>query len=506
MTASNVISHPDHAFSVGRRAFALAMGVVFAIAFLSLGVQLRGLFGMHGIQPVADFLKAVEVQSPGALRYWQVPTVFWWCGGSDTALTVACWTGVAFSIMLGAGVIPGLSALLCWGLYLSFCSVGSPFLNFQWDILLLEGGLLAVMALPWRIRPDWSHETPLQRVGRWLIVWLVFRLMFESGIVKLTWGDETWIGLHALEYHFETQPIPHAIAWYAHQLPTGILSILCGLMFLVEIIVPFLFIFPRRFRHGAAIALIALQVAILATGNFAFFNWLSIALCLPLLDDDFWPARVRRFLRRADSVSPTAKPALRRKWALPTALGLLVFAATAPGIVSAFNQSMPDPIGRLAGALRSFNSYGLFRVMTTERPEIVVEGSRDGVKWEAYEFRWKPGNPDRLPGFVAPHQPRLDWQMWFAALGDINHQPWFVNFLVRLLQGTPEVVALMKENPFPESPPRYVRATLYRYHFTRRSDGTKAWWKRELRGLYCPPLSLKKSIGKDVELTVGVTE
>jgi lipase maturation factor 1 len=487
-----VTSTVVHGFSISRRLFALAMGLVFAIAFLSLAVQVRGLFGARGIQPAADFLKAVAEQVPGTGRYWQVPTLFWH-DASDTMLMTMCWAGVACSVLLAAGVTPGLSALLCWGLYLSYCSVGSPFLDFQWDILLLEGGLLAVIALPWRLRPDWTREPPLQRVGRWLIAWLVFRLTFESGLVKLAWGDRAWLDLRALEYHFETQPIPHAISWYAHQLPPWCLGLMCLLMFAVELVVPFLLVFPRRIRHAAAVTLVVFQVSILVTGNFAFFNWLSIALCLPLFDNGFWPEPVRRFFRIGDHAGPPAQPMPAWRWAMPAFIGVFVFVATGPGVVHSFNYAVPDPLGRQLWSLRSFNSYGLFRVMTTERPEIIVEGSRDGVHWDVYEFRWKPGNVNRAPGFVAPHQPRLDWQMWFAALERVDRNPWFVNFLVRLLENSPDVVALLESNPFSGEPPRYVRATVYQYHFTRREDSTSAWWKREPRGLYCPPLTLRKS-------------
>jgi hypothetical protein len=486
-----VTSTTVHGFSIGRRLFALTTGVVFAIAFLSLVVQVRGLFGARGIQPAVDFLKFVQEQPLGAWRFWKVPTLFWF-SSTDTTLVALCWAGVACSAVLAAGLAPGFSALLCWVLYLSFCSVGSPFLDFQWDILLLESGLLAAFALPWRLRPNWTHEPPLQRMGRWLIVWLVYRLTFESGVVKLAWGDQTWLNLRALEYHFETQPIPHAISWYAHQLPPGCLRFMCVLMFAVELFVPFLLVLPRRIRHAAAVALIAFQVSILLTGNFAFFNWLSIALCLPLFDNAFWPELVRRFFRIADNPGPPALPVPPWRWIMPAFIGVFVFAATGPGVVAAFNKDVPDPLGRQLWPLRSFNSYGLFRVMTTERPEIVVEGSRDGVNWYAYEFRWKPGNRYHAPGFVAPHQPRLDWQMWFAALDQVNHQRWFVNFLARLLEGSPEVLALLDWNPFPDEPPRYVRATLYQYHFTRPEDDTTAWWKREPQGLYCPPLSLRK--------------
>ena len=232
----------------------------------------------------------------------------------------------------------------------------------------------------------------------------------------------------------------------------------------------------------AIIVLIALQLGIIATGNFAYFNWLTIVLCLPLFGDSFLPARWRR--ERVAQAEP------EWKWIASGALAFVVFAATLPGLLNAFRVDAADPLARALMPLRSFNGYGLFRVMTTERPEIIVEGSRDGVNWLAYEFRYKPGDVYRRPPFVAPHQPRLDWQMWFAALGDVRQNPWFGNFLARLLQGSPDVLALTEKNPFPGEPPRYVRAVLHDYHFTRWSDRTSAWWKREQEALYCPPVSL----------------
>ncbi len=496
---------PALGFQVGRKIFVRALGIVFAIAFFSLAVQASGLIGEHGIAPAADFLKMVR--DSAGMSAWQVPTLFW-LSSSDAALLTVCWLGVAASLVLASGFAPAPAALTCWALYLSLCSVGSPFLNFQWDALLLETALLAAIALPWRLRPDWSRETPLQCVGRWLLWWLIFRLNFESGIVKLTWGDKTWLEMRALDVHFETQCIPHAIAWFAHQMPAWFSRVNCAIMFAIELIVPFLIVFPGRVRHAAALAMIALQLGIIATGNFAFFNWLTIALCLPLFADDFFPARwkvgtalpqagrggnmatIPNGPRTAEDSHPYQQP--EWKWIAAGCVALFGFVATLPGLLGAFRLDVGDGLQRALMPLRSFNGYGLFRVMTTERPEIIVEGSRDGVNWDAYEFRYKPGNPYRRPPFVAPHQPRLDWQMWFAALGDVRSNPWFVNFLVRLLQGSPDVLALIEKNPFPAEPPRYVRAVLYEYRFTRGSDHTAAWWKRERKGLYCPAISLNK--------------
>lgn len=480
----------DGGFGRGMRAFAHAFGAVFAIAFASFGWQARGLIGEHGIAPAREFLQMAH-QAVGEDAYWKVPSLFW-MGSSDGMVMAVCWIGVALSVVMAVGIAPAPLSLICWALYLSLCSVSSPFLDFQWDILLLETALLAAVALPWRLRPDWSVEGPVRKVGRLLLWWLLFRLMFESGVVKLTWGDKTWLEFRALTFHFETQCIPHWVAWYLFQLPPFVHQFLCGFTLVAELIAPFCIVLPRRWRHAGAMVMIGLQLGIIATGNFAFFNWLSIALCLPLFDDRFW---ARRTATPAEPVAVNTTPIPEWKYVVGGAFVLFNLIATIPSLIMSFRVAAPDPVGSELASLRSFNGYGLFRVMTTERPEIIVEGSNDGVSWQAYEFRWKPGDIYRRPGIVAPHQPRLDWQMWFAALGNIRENPWFVRFLVRLLEGSPEVLSLMEKNPFPEGAPKYVRAQVYDYHFTRWVEHSGAWWQREPTRVYCPPISLKDVAG-----------
>jgi len=471
-------------YSSARRLFAVGLGAIFVAAFASFGVQALGLIGARGIAPVAELLEHARTAfGDGALT--KLPTLFW-LQASDPAIIAVCVAGCVTGAVMVAGFCPGACAVVSWALYLSLCSVSSPFLDFQWDALLLETGLVGALMLPWKWRPDWADETPRQQVGRWLVWWLLFRLMFESGLVKLTWGDATWLELRALDFHFETQPLPTPTAWYAHQLPRFVLRAATVLTFLLEMGVPFLLLAPRRWRRAGALSMIILQFGILLTGNYAFFNWLTIALCLTLFDDR------TSAMRRLATAPLSSDPQTRIRWAVAGAAGAFFFAATAPSLVESFRVSSPDPLGCLLGPTRSFNSYGLFRVMTTERPEIIVEGSRDGSEWKAYEFRWKPGDLIRMPPIIAPHQPRLDWQMWFAALGDVRGNDWLVSFLVRLLQGSPEVVALLGANPFPGAPPRFVRAILYDYHFTAigSRDG---WWRREKKGTYCPPISLRGS-------------
>jgi hypothetical protein len=309
--------------------------------------------------------------------------------------------------------------------------------------------------------------------------------MLESGIVKLASGDHTWSALTALDYHFETQPLPIWTSWYAHQLPEWLLCIATFVMFLVELIAPFLIVAPRRWRHGGAWALIALQVLILVTGNYAFFNFLTIALCLLLFEDGAWPTRWPRGSEEISIGAAWIQWTQLTRWLIGAGISLVVI-VTVQSFVSRLRQvpGWPDPF-------MSFNAYGLFAVMTTSRHEIMIEGSNDGNQWREYEFRWKPGDLNERPHLVAPHQPRLDWQMWFASLSNVQNQPWFVYFLTRLLEGSPAVTGMLRTNPFPDHPPRYLRAIVYDYHFTRHSDGHPGWWKREPLGLYCPPITLE---------------
>jgi lipase maturation factor 1 len=255
--------------------------------------------------------------------------------------------------------------------------------------------------------------------------------------------------------------------------------------------VPFFFFAPRRLRLAACALTVFLQGAIAATGNYAFFNALTVALAVLLIDDASLPGRWRDSAIRAAQGGGGGWP----RGVLVPAAALLLAVSAVPFLATVGARTkIPGPLlslYRAASPLRSANGYGLFAVMTTSRPEILVEGSDDGATWRAYAFRWKPGDPSIRPAFVAPHQPRLDWQMWFAALGGYEENPWLIRFLQRLLEGSPEVRRLLALDPFPGRPPRYVRAVVYDYRFTSAAERarTGAWWRREVRGLYCPVLS-----------------
>lgn len=474
-----------------RWTFLRLLGLVYLAAFASLWVQVDGLIGSRGILPAAEYLDLAREQV-GAGAWRQVPSLCW-LNPSDAFLRALCGGGTVLSLLLVFGVAQVPVLVLLWTAYLSLVTVGRDFLWFQWDSLLLETGFLAIFLAPTTLfsRPTREAEPSLAVV--WLLRWLLFRLMFFSGVVKLASGDPVWADGSALQYHYYTQPLPPWTAWWAHQLPAWFQHACVGVMFAIELAAPFLIFAPRRVRMLAFAPLVLLQLLILATGNYCFFNWLTLALCVLLLDDGFLPRRARERWQPADDAR-----AGRWRWGLhlpACVLALVVSAATARLQMSSDAWLPPgvQPLVEWCAPFRLSGHYGLFAVMTTTRPEIVVEGSADGETWKPYVFRYKPGDPKRAPGFVAPYHPRLDWQMWFAALGSWRQNEWFVAFCVRLLEGSPEVLALLESNPFPDHPPKYVRGVLYDYTFTtpaeREADGS--WWKARELGPYYPVLSLK---------------
>jgi len=479
------VALPTFGFSTSL--FLRLVGVCYLAAFVSLWVQGDGLIGSRGILPLSRLMEAARSQLHGAR--WDILPTLCWIDAGDGFLHFLCGGGTVAALLVVLGFLPSVGLAICWAFYLSLCVAGQEFLQFQWDALLLETGLLAIFLAPiglWRIGR--AVEGP--KSIRILLLWLLFRLTFSSGFVKLASHDPSWRDLTALTYHYWTQPLPPWTAWFMTHNPIAFLKFSCFVMFAVELGVPFLIPAPRRIRLFAAACMAGLQVIIAATGNYAFFNLLTIALCVLLVDDASLP---HRFRDRLAAAAPS-----RGRWpkivTAPVALAVgvmscVIFAATLqwkvpwPGFAISLTQR--------AIPFRSVNHYGLFAVMTKTRPEIVLEGSDDATNWQAYEFKWKPGDVNRRPRFVAPHQPRLDWQMWFAALGSYSENPWFLDLCGRLLEGRAEVTRLLARNPFPNAPPRYLRAVVYEYRFTSAAErrATGAWWHREPQGLYLPVLS-----------------
>jgi predicted DCC family thiol-disulfide oxidoreductase YuxK len=462
------------------RLFVAGLACVYLFAFLSLAVQITGLAGRDGLLPLHEHLAAVSARF-GPERYWLFPTLFW-IDASDLALQAACWAGAAAAMLALLGIRRRACLALMFLLYLSLFDAGQAFTAFQWDLLLLESGFLA-----WAL---WPRPALLVWVARWL----VFRFLLMSGLVKLL-GDPGWTAATALAHHFETQPLPSPLAWSAAQLPGALLT--AGVVFtlVVELLLPVAAFLPRRPRFAAAAAIVAFQGAILLTGNYGFFNVLVIVLCIALLDD----AALRR-LRLVGAPRPgqgaaAARPPARRDGVL--AWSYVAFAAVMGTAQLVETWRSPPPGDRYAqwldrlSAPRLVNRYGPFRAMTAERPEIVLEASRDGVHWRELAFRFKPGDPLRRPAWNVPHQPRLDWQMWFAAMGTQREHPWFAALLRGVLRGTPEVRMLLDPRGLDGAPPRYLRAMLYDFRFADPAEHARgAWWTRRPAGLYFPAVRL----------------
>jgi lipase maturation factor 1 len=494
--------------------FLRCLGAIYLIAFISLWTQIDGLIGSNGIVPAADYMSALQTGSlphNGWAAYWMAPTLCWF-NSSDAFLHFLCWGGALMSVLVITGIAAPIALFGCWLFWLSLSLVGNVFLGYQWDALLLETGFLAIFFAPFQFVPRLSRESPPSRLWLWMLRWLLFRLMLSSGVVKLISGDPLWHNLTALTVHYETQPLPTWIGWYAHQLPLWFQVFSCRVMFVIELAIPFLIFAPRRLRFLASWVFVVFMGLIGLTGNYCFFNLLTVALCVLLLDDAAllgWCRRIRLGAMKhclSDAIvaafrRSTAIPRWRFWLFLPVAAAILLVTVTQQFRICRIRVKWPRSI-RIAymttfqsiTSFRSVNTYGLFAVMTRSRNEIIVEGSNDGLTWQPYEFKYKPGNLSQPPRFVEPFQPRVDWQMWFAVLGDYRDNPWFLDFCIRLLQGSPEVLGLLKKNPFPNAPPRYIRALVYQYHFTDIAThrATGQWWQRELKGPYCPILSLRQ--------------
>lgn len=505
-----VSRRPKTGYRLAGLLFPRLLALIYLIAFASWGVQWRGLAGPEGIAPVEELMTGIKAwEERESTSLWsQYPTLFHW--RADAAFVeMVIWGCCLVCLAVMAGVLQGPLLLVLWSGYLSLAVTGDVFMNYQWDALLLEAGLIAVFSAPWWL---WTPPRPAReppRVAWWLLWWLLFRLMFLSGFVKWAGGDEVWRDCTALLYHYQTQPLPNGLSWFAHHLPRWFHVAGCAGMFVIELALPFAMLFGPWGRRLAAAGFTGLMLVVMATGNYTYFNLLTLVLTLSLVDDRAWPA----WLRPSHGAEGRAPDFWRqaRQWpgVLLGAPAVLLTLTAADGFlqgrVAGHERLLPEWCQRFyehAAPLRSFNAYGLFQRMTTERYEITLEVSDDGVLWLPLEFKWKPGDLSRRPAQVAPHQPRLDWQMWFAAfspgyLPQRDGNPgspvfWFGRFVQKLLEYKQPVWDLLEPPPLPVESVTHIRARYWRYHFTtpeeRRETG--GWWRREFLGFYSPPLSL----------------
>ncbi len=481
-------SSRKQSFFVASGLFLIGLPFIYIIAFASFAVQAEGLFGAEGILPFRGYLDSLR-EIYGSKSYWLAPGVFWLLD-SDRSLILLPIVGVLCSLfaIFARGRKRTIGLGLSWLFYLSIVSIGRDFFAFQWDSLLLEAGLIAVLLS--------SHANGRDSLfwPQLLLRFLLFKLMFSSGVVKMLSGDLTWRSFTALEYHYLSQPLPNVVSYYVSHMPAWFHRLCTASVLAIELLLPF-FIFGNHYcKRIAAVIFILLQIAIHVTGNFAFFNMLTILLCLLLLDDEIlsrYVAPVRSLIRELPPKEGRLQTVLRNYDSF-----IFLFFSVIPLFSTLhLGKTVPEAFrdaSAWASPLRSFNSYGLFAVMTTKRFELEIEGSMDGRQWLAYQLPYKVAELEDAPPLVAPHQPRLDWQMWFASLGSIQQNHWLVSLTRQLLEGSHSVASLFAHDPFAGKAPKYIRIVRYEYfftkHFQKKTEGI--WWKRRITDLYLEPLTL----------------
>jgi len=491
--------------------FLRLLGMIAFAAFFSLALQIRGLMGPHGILPAGEYLADVA-RVLGVKRLWFAPTLLW-AGAGNEALLALCWAGMLAGVALILNLWPRVSLAIAFVCYVSFVAAAQDFSGYQSDGMLLEALFIAFFLAPQGLRPGLGAHSPPSRMSWFLLQWEWFRIYFESGMVKWLSGDPEWRHLTAMDDYYQNGPLPTWVGWYVAHLPHHFHVASAFATLAMELAIVWMMFLPRRWRIACFFIVTPWEIGVIVTANYTFLNYLVLVLGVLLLDDRFcaWvlerfaPARLQNFLALPDdmpAVAPTiaaGRRDVRHRLAVEHAiLGAVflswIFYVTTLGMLEMPFGAVPLlPRGPMT-ALEPFriaNAYGLFARMTRGRYEIEFQGSNDNRTWTEYSFRYKQLALDARPGIYAPHQPRLDWNLWFASLGDWRSYPIVPQTEVRLAQGAPDVLALFAKNPFPQAPPKYVRAILYQYWFTTMAEkrATGNWWKRNYIGVYAPVIT-----------------
>ena len=488
--------------------FLRALGLIYFSAFYSLLFQVKGLIGPQGLLPAADYLQQVAHYFNSFRQFWFAPTLLWFSASNHMLMTI-CWIGLLASIALIFNLWPRAALVVCFVCFLSFVAAAQDFSGYQSDGMLLEAGFISLFFAPPGLRPGLAALHAPSRASCFLLLWEWFRIYFESGVVKLASGDYSWRHFTAMDDYYQNGPLPTWIGWYVQHLPHKFHAFVTGLTLAAELGLVWMMFLPRSFRIICFLIVTPFQIGIILTANYTFLNYLVLALGFLLLDDGFIRSILGRWKylsrfgtatvggsQQADVV-PEQPPQklrtffiLRRSIAL-LSLGMVFYVTTALlfATIPHFPKLPEWPVKELE-PFRIANGYGLFAVMTHARYEIEFQGSNDGENWIAYPFRYKPQDIYQRPGIYAPYQPRFEWNLWFASLGTWREYPWVLRTEQVLLKNDPDVACLFAGNPFPNSPPQKVRAVLWQYWFTdlETTRKTGAWWRRELLGLYAPPL------------------
>ncbi len=504
---------------VPRWIFLRALGLIYFSAFFPLLFQIEGLNGPQGLLPAQRYLLAVRGQF-GILRYWFAPTLYWLSSGSHAVLAVI-WIGLLASIAVVLNLWPRLSLFICLVCFMSFVSAAQDFSSYQSDGMLLEAGFIALFFAPRGFRPGWGIDRPTSRLSLFLLQWEWFRIYFESGLVKLLSGDPEWRHFTAMDEYYQNGPLPTWVGWYVQHLPHWFQAATVAATLAMELAIVWMLFLPRRLRFVCFCMVTPWEIGVILTANYTFLNYLVLCLGFLLLDDRSvrWlvPPRFRGWLPEpapppAEELSPppAGVHSGKTEGVGPIPRGFAQVWRVAGVCASAFLLSWigyttsaemvrlvwseaPLPTSPIAALepLRIANQYGLFAVMTRGRYEIEFQGSNDGETWTPYPFRFKPQALNQPPGIYAPYQPRFEWNLWFASLGEWREYNFVPLAEERLLENDPAVISLFRSNPFAQAPPRYVRAMLWQYWFTSMDEKRRTgnWWRRELVGLYAPVLT-----------------
>ena len=460
---------------LARLLFTRGLGALYLVAFLSSLNQFPALLGERGLLPAPEFLRG--------LRFRDAPSLFHW-RYSDRLLRVTAWIGIALSALVVAGVVERapLAAyvavwLVMWALYLSIVNVGQTFYAFGWESMLLEAGFFAAFLGPRHLPP------PLLVMA--MLRWMLFRVEFGAGLIKLR-HDACWRDLTCLYYHYETEPLPNPLSWYFHRFPKRMHQLSVAFSHFVQLVAPWGLFAPQPIATIAAGLLIGHQFLLIVSGNYSWLNWLTVVLGVIALD-----------------LGGPPMPLSPQPFAYDVVVYVLGAITLVLSVKPAINLFSPNQFMNYCwNRIHLVCAYGAFGSITKKRYEVVIEGSDDGEEWKEYGFRAKPGDPTRMPPQVAPYHLRLDWLMWFLPFSVRvlpnrvlvpGYEMWFIRFVQKLLQGDAATLKLLRHNPFPQQPPRIIRARYDLYEFTTAEEkrATGAWWKRTPVDLYLPPITLE---------------
>jgi hypothetical protein len=455
------------------------LGLILLLAFLNAFNQFRPLLGEHGLLPVPAFVKQVPFR--------EAPSLFY-AFPNDVAFALFAVAGILLACLALTGLADKYTSWISmavwgamWVLYISFVNAGQIFYAFGWESILLEACFYATFL--------GARGTTPQTIVIWLFRWLLFRVMFGAGLIKLR-GDSCWRDLTCLDFHYETQPMPNPLSWFLHNAPAWTHH--GGVLFnhFAELVVPFGYFLPQPVASIAGAITILFQGSILLSGNLSWLNALTMVLAFSAFDSRLLTRLIPMHTRAMHS------PGLFERISV-VGLGILVAILSIPPI-----RNMLSPGQVMNTTYNPFHlvgTYGAFGSVTRQRQEVVVEGTVESelttsTKWREYEFKGKPGTTGRLPPQIAPYHLRLDWLMWFAAMAPYDREPWFEHFMEKLLENDGPTLGLLRTNPFPDRPPRYVRALLYQYRFTSPEERSRTgqWWRRDLESVYFPAVSLEQ--------------